>query len=97
MKTNKKAVLGFAVAMVVSFSFLQGSNIKNLKQDSSIQQVAGVAGGIASSTDGFWSGFSTAISATAVGFGAGAGVALLANQWHPGGWVAAGVIGGAVL
>jgi hypothetical protein len=33
MKTNKKAVLGFAVAMVVSLSVMQGNAMKTNKQD----------------------------------------------------------------
>lgn len=97
MKVNKKAILGMFVAIVMSLGIMGGINNQRIEKDVNIQQVAGVAGGIAASTEGFWSGFSTAVAGTAGAFGAGAGVALLVNQWHPGGWVAFGVIGGAVL
>lgn len=91
MKTNKKAILGFAVAMVLSLSVMQGMSIKSTKQDVAIQQVAGVAGGIAYTTEGFWGGFSFGVSAFAGTFGGGCAVALVTNLWHPGGWIAAGV------
>ncbi len=38
MKTNKKAILGFAVAMVFSLAFMQGVSTKNTN-DVSMQQV----------------------------------------------------------
>lgn len=97
MKTNKKAILGFVTAMIFSLAIMQGTNIKNLKQDSNIQQISAVAGGIASSTEGFWSGFSASISVSSGLIGTGAALAIMGNLWHPGGWVAAGVIGGGIL
>lgn len=39
MKTNKKTVLGFAVAMVFSLAFMQGNSMKIIKQDMSVQQI----------------------------------------------------------
>lgn len=48
MKTNKKAVFGFAVAMIFSLAIMQGISTKNSKQDVSMQQVC-VGSAVASS------------------------------------------------
>ena len=39
MKQNKKAILGFAVAMIFSLGIMQGISTKNNKQDMSLQHV----------------------------------------------------------
>ena len=71
MKTNKKAILGFAVTMIFSLAIMQGISTKNNKQDANIQQIGAasmyVAGNSESTstkvtaglTGAFWTGIAT--------------------------------------
>ncbi len=93
MKTNKKAILGFAVAMVFSLAFMQGISTKS-NQVANLQQVsigAGYMAGNAESTSGtvIWGSVSavTGGAAGTVAYGA------LVNSWNPAGWVGWGVAG----
>ena len=101
MKTNKKAILGFAVAMIFSLAFMQGINQKSIKQhDCNMQQVGAGCAYAASQTEG---GTSAVLSYTANVAGStcagmatvGAGAALLTttNPVGWGYWVATGVVG----
>lgn len=86
MKTNKKAILGFAVAMVFSLAFMQGNSVKNTNQDMSVQQVSLGAGYMAGSTEGGTAGAWAAGSAMA---GAAAGQVATGGTllgWTPVGW-----------
>ncbi|MBI9069240.1 MAG: hypothetical protein JEZ09_18225 [Salinivirgaceae bacterium] len=97
MKTNKKAILGFAVAMVFSLAIMQGISTKN-NQDVTLQQVSIGAGYMAGSAESSgataaWvtvSGVSASVAGT-VAYGA------LVNSWNPAGWVGWAVAGGAAL
>jgi len=40
MKTNKKAILGFAMSMIFSLAIMQGISQKNVQQQRSLQQVS---------------------------------------------------------
>jgi hypothetical protein len=98
MKTiNKKAILAMLVAMIMSLGVMGSISSNKQNEDSNLQQVGAVCAGIGASTEGFWSGFSYSIGVSASTIGVGGAIALLSNQWHPGGWVAAGVIGGGIL
>lgn len=97
MKTNKKVVLGFALAMVFSLAFLQGNSMKSTKQDVNVQQVS--LGAL------YMSGQSEGGKAAVYG-GIAAGAAVIAYQattggaifsWNPVGWAAFGVAAGASL
>ncbi len=89
MKTNKKAILGFAVAMVFSLGLMQGINQKSIQQnDMNIQQVgAGMI--IAGAEEGGGMG-------AAIGFYGGAMLAYTAESapvWGsmgPVGWIIGG-------
>lgn len=87
MKTNKKAILGFAVVMVFSLAFMQGNSIKNTNQDTSVQQVTLGAGYMAGSTEGGTSGAWNAASNIGAGVTAGLFYGSLTNSWNPLGWV----------
>jgi hypothetical protein len=52
MKTNKKAVLGFAIAMIFSLAMMQGMNMKSNHQDVNVQQMTAAAGYMAVSSEG---------------------------------------------
>lgn len=91
MKTNKKAVLGFAVAIVFSLAFMQGNTIKSTKQDVSLQQVGGVAAYVGGSMEaGGGQSVASYISNAAIATGAGMvtyGVAAGAGTFsNPVGW-----------
>ena len=72
MKQNKKAILGFAVAMIFSLGIMQGISQKNVQQqDINLQQVSIGAGYIAGETEGGASGAWNAVSNIAAGTAAG--------------------------
>jgi hypothetical protein len=97
MKTNKKAILGMLVAMIMSLGVLQGINLNKQSENATLQQVGAISYGISSSTEGFWSGFAYGIGTSATGVGVAGAFAILSNSWNPGGWIAAGVVGGGIL
>jgi hypothetical protein len=75
MKTNKKAILGMLVAMIMSLGVMSGINAKS--NDSNLQQVGVGAGYMAGATEGGASGAWSAVSDLAVGTASGmAGVGL---------------------
>ncbi|HSD09293.1 hypothetical protein [Flavobacterium sp.] len=101
MKTNKKAVLGFAVAMVFSLAFMQANSMKSTKQDISVQQVSVGAGYMAGASEGGASGGWVAVSAMTGGYATTVGGGL-ATTWfvsgtNPAGWVAWTSVGVAAL
>lgn len=78
MKTNKKAILGFAITMIFSLAIMQGMSLKSNQQDITIQQIgAGAAYGAANTEGGtsailsYTAGLAqgTAAGMTAVGLG----------------------------
>ncbi|QZE15061.1 hypothetical protein K4L44_04325 [Halosquirtibacter laminarini] len=105
MKTNKKAILGFAVAMIFSLGFMQGMSTKS-NHDITIQQLGlGCAMGSACAEDGgaLQAGLeygANVCTGLAVGMGsAGAhatlatGGAASANPVGAAYWITTGVIG----
>lgn len=95
-KTNKKAILGFFTAMVLSLSIMQGMSMKNNNQDVSMQQISVGAGYMAGATEGGASGAWTAVSAMGGGYAVTVGGGL-AKTWfisgtNPAGWVAWGSV-----
>jgi len=92
MKTSKKAVLGFAVAMVVSLSVMQGNAMKSNKQDVSIQQLGGAAAIGATyceSGGGAAAGLNytaATLGATAAGMATAGAYAAVATTTNPVGW-----------
>jgi|GEM_PF-541049 len=98
MKTNKKAILGFAVAMVVSLSVMQGNAMKSDKQDVNIQQVALGAAYYGANSEN--RGTQAAAAVVVIGAGAVAKTAFTGGAmfgWTPVGWAAIGVAAGASL
>lgn len=97
MNTNKKAILGFAVAMVFSLAFMQGNTIKSTKESVNTQQVAVGAAYMAGESErgaaGAWGAVS--LGAGAVAYQALTGGAIF--SWNPVGWAAVGVGAGAAL
>ena len=79
MKTNKKAVLVFAMTMIFSLGLMQGTMKKENKQ-MNLQQVAVGAGYMAGSSEG-------GAAAVTVGYGA------LTQVWNPFGWVGGATAG----
>ena len=67
MKTDKKAILGFAIAMIFSLAIMQGTYVKSGKQDFCLQQLCGASAVVASKTEG---AVSAAFAATSVMAGA---------------------------
>ncbi len=63
MKTNKKAVLGFAIAMIFSLAIIQGF-VTNNKQDFSLQQVSLSCASMADSGEGNNAGWLAASGVT---------------------------------
>jgi hypothetical protein len=89
MKTNKKAILGFALAMVFSLAIMQGNSIKGNKQDVNLVGAAiayygseqgGAANTISSCAAGTvvagW-GYTVATATAATGWGILAGGAMI--------------------
>ena len=101
MKTNKKAILGFAVAMVFSLAFMQGISTQNYKQDVSLHQISWAAGYASGATEGGWSGFWSATSDMATGYAVAVGGALsytwIVSGTNPAGWAAWSSVGAAAL
>lgn len=98
MKTNKKAVLGFAVAMVVSLSVMQGNAMKSNKQDVNIQQISiGCAVGAGFCESGSPTQYGLlAASAMAGGYAVNVGSTLSTaapvSTTNPAGWVGWGSV-----
>jgi hypothetical protein len=106
MKTNKKAIFGFATAMIFSMALMQGISKKSNEQDMSLQQLgAACAVGASYSEDGgAWEAGleygAVTLGGVFVGmgsFGAQAtlatGGAASANPVGWGYWVATGIVG----
>ncbi len=97
MKTNKKAILGFAVAMVFSLALMQGISTKN-NLDFTNQQVGVACSVVAANCEsggatGAWLGAASVAYGFAINVGYGAAV----NSWNPAGWVGWAVAGGSAL
>jgi hypothetical protein len=92
MKTNKKAIFGFATAMIFSMALMQGISKKDVEQkEMSLQQVAGVALYMSAETEG---GESAVWKGVAGAAGVVAGRAFFGGAmfgWNPGGWAALGI------
>ncbi|MBI9069241.1 MAG: hypothetical protein JEZ09_18230 [Salinivirgaceae bacterium] len=96
MKTNKKAILGFAVAMVFSLAFMQGiSNKNNIDQNN--QQVGVACTVVAANSEGGTAGAWYAASGVAYGFAVNVAYGAAVNSWNPAGWVGWAVAGGSAL
>jgi len=65
MKTNKKAILGMLVAMVMSLGVMGGMNAKN--HDANLQQVGLGAAYVAGTTEGGTSAVALAVSVYCIG------------------------------
>ena len=87
MKTNKKAIFGFAVAMIFSLAIMQGISTKNSKEDVSMQQITVGCGYMAGSSEGGASGAWNAASNIGAGVTAGLFYGSLTYTWNPLGWV----------
>lgn len=78
MRTNKKAILGFAMAMIFSLAILQGYSTKNSKRDVSMQQIALSCASVADRSEGVayagWSAAAGTAGAFASGFFVAGGV-----------------------
>ncbi len=99
MKKNKKAIVGFALAMVTSMAFMQSMAHKSATQNSDVnkQQISIGAGYMAGSSEGGKAGAWTAASALAGGAAIAVGYGALTNAWNPLGWVGGAVAGGLAL
>jgi len=99
MKTNKKAILGFAASMIFSLALMQGINQNSIQQkDQNIQQVSGACAWAAGQAESdSWTNVWTAGSLMTGSFASGAGVVALTNAWNPGGWTLGGVVIGSAL
>ncbi len=91
MKTNKKAILGFAVAMVFSLAFMQGMSIKHERQNMTLMGWGASAVSSYASSEGehglaaAWAGLS--------GFAyTGAGSIAVSSGWSGVGLIGAGVL-----
>jgi hypothetical protein len=93
MKTNKKAILGFAVAMVFSLAFMQGISNKN----DVVQQVGVACTVVAANSEGGTAGAWYAASGVAYGFAVNVAYGAAVNSWNPAGWVGWAVAGGSAL
>jgi len=99
MKTNKKVILGFAMAMIFSLALMQGVATTSNKQDVNLQQVSIGAGYMAGETEGgdsgAWGAVSTMAAGTASGMatvGVGAAVLTTTNPVGWGYWAITGVV-----
>ena len=94
MKTNKKVVLGFAIAMVFSLTFIQGNSMKSIKQNLTVQQISIGAGYMSEGgSNGGWE--AAWAMAGAVAYGAATGSSFFG--WCPAGWAGYAFAGGAAL
>jgi hypothetical protein len=92
MKTNKKVVLGFAVAMVFSLAFMQGNSMKTNKQNVNVQQLTYTAAYQAVTSEG-GAHMQTAWALTA-GYGQSVTSGLISAAWSTGLVTPAGLIFG---
>tara|TARA_B100000780_G_scaffold277983_1_gene250096 strand:+ start:2943 stop:3233 length:291 start_codon:yes stop_codon:yes gene_type:complete len=92
MKTNKKAVLVFAMTMIFSLGLMQGTMKKENKQ-MNLQQVAVGAGYMAGSSEGGAAGAWTAVSGMAGAAAVTVGYGALTQVWNPFGWVGGATAG----
>ncbi|MDR7210564.1 hypothetical protein [Flavobacterium piscis] len=83
MKTNKRVVLGFAVAMVFSLAFMQGNTMKSTKQDINVQQLSVGAGYMAGSSEGGAAGAWGVVSAGLMGAAGAVGTTTTIVGWVP--------------
>lgn len=91
MKTNKKAILGFAVAMVFSLAFLQGMSLKNEKQDVTL------CGFGASYVANYAAAEGSIGLATGWGVASTVGYSLAGSLGTTAGWTGVGLVGAGVL
>jgi hypothetical protein len=98
MKTNKKAILGMLVAMVISLGAMGGISLKT--QNANLQQVGIGCGYMAGVTEGgasgAWAAASNLACCTSSGMavlGAGASIVSTTNPVGWGYWAVTGVIG----
>ncbi len=100
MKTNKKAILGFAVAMIFSLGFMQGMSTKS-NQDVAIQQLGGACaigatyaedGGALEAGLNYGANVLGGCAGGMAGVGIGAAVVTTTNPVGWGYWVATGVV-----
>lgn len=95
MKKNKKAILGFAVAMVFSLAFMQG--VCKYNSDVSLQQVSVGAGYMAGETEGGASGAWASVAGMTGSYAAGGAIygvsTIYATGTNPVGWVYWGTVG----
>lgn len=96
MENNKKAILGFAIAMVFSLAFMQGMSTKS-NNDVSMQQVSIGCGYMATSSEGGAVGAWTAGAAISGGIAINVATGGSLLSWNPVGWAALGVAGAAAL
>jgi hypothetical protein len=88
MKTNKKAILGMLVAMIMSLGVMQG--IKTKSNDSSLQQIGVGAAYVVGETEGGTSSAWSALSDWCIGVSSGGAVVGLGSIYitgtNPVGW-----------
>ena len=95
---KKKAILAFAMSMILSLATLQGISQKNVQQqDMNLQQISVGSAMLAAETEGAWKGFWVATATMSGAVASGLTVAAITNVWNPVGWSAACLIGGFYL
>jgi hypothetical protein len=99
MKTNKKAILGMLVAMIMSLGVMNGINSKKMN-DSNLQQIGVGAGYLSGATEGGASGAWGAVSNLAVGTASGMAAVGLGSIYISGTtpvgwgyWAVTGIVG----
>ncbi len=110
MKTNKKAILGFAITMIFSLAIMQAQNIKLAKQDLNVQQLGLAAAGVGyyygvREGNDVGNGGGMMVGGATMVFYAGQTLAGLSSNpltatvlyTTPAGWATLGVLGGVAL
>ncbi|MDC9722853.1 MAG: hypothetical protein PSN34_08770 [Urechidicola sp.] len=97
MKTNKKVILGFAMAMIFSLALMQGVATTSNKQNVSLQQVSAGCAYMAGESEGGEAAAWYAAAAMSGGVAVNVATGGSFLWWNPVGWGAFGVAAGAAL